>query len=147
MHTLNLNEFEHYDSKSLYAYIMMQSEQEYRIIMHKETDATSDRFDILWEYHHAAFVGHKLFEIAETFAYYVPSVKTKTPFFFEVLIADPERLVDILFFFITGLYENDQDITIQFHEQATNHFIHAFEEEEMQPACFGLLEIAHRYLD
>jgi hypothetical protein len=115
--------------------------------MHKETDSNSDHFDILWEYHHAAFIGHKLFQIAETFAYYVPSVKTKTPFFFEVLVKDPEKLADVLYFIITGLYENDQDITLQFHEEATKHFIDAFEHNDFEPACFGLLELAHRYLD
>jgi hypothetical protein len=126
---------------------MMQSETAYRIIMHKETDTLSDRFDIMWEYHLAGFIGLKLFEISETFAYYVPAVQLKQPFFFELTISDPEKLADTLYFVITGLYENNQDITLQFHEQATNHFINAFQEEEMQPACFGLLEIAHRYLD
>jgi hypothetical protein len=147
MTTFNLNEFEHYSAVDIYTYIMMQSEKEFRIIMHKETDTNSDRFDIMWEYHLAALIGHKLFEVSETFAYYVPSVHLKQPFFFELSTNDPEKLADALYFIITGLYENNQGITIQFHEQATNHFINAFDDVEMQPACFGLLELAHRYLD
>jgi hypothetical protein len=148
MHTININEFENYDAKAIYAYIMLHGAEEYKIIFPKETTKPAgDNFDIFWEYHLAAIIGQKLFEIADTFAYYVPSIYKRQPFSFDITIKDLEKLVDTLDFIITGIFETDVDITIQFHDEATRLFTEAFENEELLVACWGLIEIANRHID
>lgn len=148
MHTINLSEFRDYNSKDLYEYLMLQNETGFKILFSKETvKDVNDNFDVFWEYHLAAFIGQKLFEIAEVFAYYVPSIYKKQSFFFDITIKDLEKLSDTLFFLIAGLHETDFDATIQFHEEATKLFTEAFENEELLVACWGLIEIANRHCD
>ena len=148
MHTINIDEFEGYDANGIYAYIMLHNYEEYKIIFPKETIKDVDvNFDVFWEYHIAAIIGQKLFEVADTFAYYVPSIYKKQPFSFDISIKDHEQLIDTLHFIITGVFENDTHITIKFHEEATKLFTEAFDNEELLVACWGLIEIANRHID
>jgi len=148
MHTINIYEFENYDHKAIYQYIMLQNETVYRVIVPKEMKKPEcDNFDVLWEYHIAANIGQKLFEISDAFAYYVPSIYRKQAFAFDIELTDQEKLADILFFIITGLFEHDTETTIKFHEEATKLFTEAFENEDLEVACWGLIEIANRHLD
>lgn len=85
-----------------------------------------DNFDIFFEYHTAAIIGQKLFEMAEAFAYYVPSIYRRQSFAFDIEIKDQEKLAGILSYIITGLSEQDVDFNIKFYEETTKLFTETF---------------------
>ncbi len=147
MHTIDIHEFIDYDSASIYKYIMLQNTTEYKVTMYKCTDnPVEDPFDVFWEYYMAAFIGQKLFEISDTYSYYVPPVNATDIFKFFIKISDPEKLIDVLSFVIPGFFVKDEDVADKFQQQAHDFFQEAFDNEELLVGCWGLLEIANRHL-
>jgi hypothetical protein len=101
---------------------------------------------VFWEYHLAAYAGHKLVEVADSFAYYVPSIYKTGYFKFEVEISDLQKFATILFPIISAYnkFGTDDEI-INFQIAASEFFINAYE-EEIEPYTWGLLFIANQFL-
>jgi hypothetical protein len=147
MHTIRLREFQNYERELIYEYLVLQNETEYRILYPKSTvDPTTERYMIFWEYHLVAYMGHKLSEISESFAYYVPAPNAKHPYLFDIVVNDPGKLADTLYYLISVFYEKDHQAMFDFEEEAADHSSDAYH-EKIQAACFGLIYIASQYLD
>lgn len=94
-----------------------------------------------------AYVGHKLYEIADRFAYNVPSVYKERPFIFEVEITDIEKFAELLFTISTVFNEEDETESANtFQIAAAGFFKDAFD-DKVQPATWGLLSIANDYVE
>ena len=68
-------------------------------IEHVETD--DKNLFIFLEYHNAAFAGQQLYNVSESFAYYVPCPEKQNPFRFELETSELKRLAAALAFIIT----------------------------------------------
>lgn len=147
MHKIDITELMDYDAASIYKYIMLQNTNEYEITMYKcTTNPIEEPFDVFWEYYMAAFIGQKLFEVSDTFSYYVPSVYKMDEFKFYIEVSDNEKLIDPLSFVIPGFFDVGEEIPPKFHQQAHEFFQEAFDYEGLLVGCWGLLEIANRHL-
>lgn len=148
MHTISISEFIKYDSKALYQYMMLQNETEYRVMVVKQTTKVKDEpFDIFWEYYQAAYMGQQLYLVADAFAYYVPSIHHTGYFRFDIVTNDPEKFADTLHYIISAYYDTDEDSCIHFNDHAAQFFEEAFENEDLEVGCWGLIDIANRHLD
>ncbi len=146
MLTISINEFTGYDSKSLYEFLMLQNQTEFKIKIPKIYIPGDDNFQVFWEYHQAAYVGHQLAEIARSFAYYVPAPSKLRPFIFEVEIKDIEIFADQLSSIINAYDENTlEELVIPFQEAACEFFIAAYD-NKLVPHTWGLLVIANDHL-
>jgi hypothetical protein len=70
---ININEFQNYDSKSMYEYLLVQNDTEFEIIIPREAVAgINEKYMLAIEFIGAAYAGHLLSEISSCFGYYTP---------------------------------------------------------------------------
>ncbi len=143
MLTISINEFTGYDSKSLYEFLMLQNQTAFKIKIPKIYVPGDDNFQVFWEYHQAAYVGHLLSAISESFAYNVPAPSKLQPFIFEIEIKDVEVFADQLSIIIIAFDDLAPDeLAIPFQEAACEFFIAAYD-EKLVPHTWGLLVVAN----
>ena len=144
---INITEFNHYDSKSIYEFLFLKSETEFEITIPKKSVAgTCDNYTVFEEYLAAAYAGQRLSEIAERFAYYVPSVCTIRPFVFEVSITEMGKLAEVLYIIVYSINEKIPcEIFFTFHSLAADFLSNVFN-NKVECSTRGLLCIANQYL-
>ncbi len=144
---ININEFNHYDSKAIYEFLFLQRETVFEIIIPKETVAgTSDNYDVFEEYLSAAYAGQRLSEIADNFAYYVPSVYSKKPFLYEVTITEMGKMAEALYIIIPSINDKvPSEIFLPLHSLAADFLTNVFN-DKIKCNTWGLLHIANYYL-
>ena len=147
MITINITEFKGYDNKTLYEFLMLQNQTEFQIKIPKYVEEYEGvNFSVFWEYHLMAYVGHRLCEAAESFAYFVPAVSKGTPYSFDVEIKDFEKFTDTLFEIIEFINDEEAtDTSNNFELAASNFFSDAFD-DKVQTKTWGLLSLANDYL-
>ena len=147
MITINIAEFKHYDFKAIYKFVMLQTQDEFEIIIPKSYNPIDDEsFIIFWEYHIMAYAGQKLFDISSEFSYFVPGACSKQSFRFIVKINDLEQLTDLLYELIRVLQEDDlTDTTTEFQLAASTFFNDAYD-DKVEPVTWGLLTMANNFL-
>ena len=145
---ININEFNRYDSKTLYEFLFLQRETVFQIrIPRKAIAGTSDNYDVFEEYLSAAYAGQRLSEIAESFAYYVPCDHGKCPFLFEVTITEMGKMAEALYIIVHST-KNDipSEIFLTFHSLAADFLTNVFN-DSVECNTWGLLHIANHYLE
>lgn len=147
MTRINIHEFSNYDSNAIYEFLFLQNETVFEIIIPREAVAGNcGSYDIVIEYLSAAYAGQRLSEIADRFAYYVPSVHDTRSFIFEVTITDIEKYTDILYLIIQGFnYITGDEPFLTFQGLAADFLNDAFD-EKVECNTWGLLHIANQYL-
>jgi hypothetical protein len=148
MLTINLMDFAMKDFKTIYIHLMQKNETHFRIIMPRDTEfLEGNNFSIVDEYYDALYFGQKLSELATDFTYSVPSEHSKSPFSFEFITTDMEKLADTIFYLIKGIVLDFETTDIMekygderelFWNQYCNH--------EIEPVCYGLLKIMENNL-
>lgn len=148
MITINIDEFKGHNQETLHKFLMQQKESVFEIIIPKLSNALKEEnFEICWEYQLLAYAGQKLYEIADSFAYNVPSVYKERPFIFEVEITDIEKFADLLFTICTVFNgEEETEAANTFQIAASGFFNEAFD-DKVQPVTWGLLSIAKDYFE
>ena len=144
---ININEFNRYDSKEIYEFLFLKRETVFEIaIPRKEVIGKAVNYDIFVEYLSAAYTGQRLSEIAESFAYYVPSVHSKNPFLFEVTITEMGKMAEILFLINRSINDATPNETfLTFHSLAADFLTNSFR-ERLGCNTLGLLHIANHFL-
>ncbi len=144
---LNTIEFSGYSSDTFFDFLQFQNQKHFEIRRAKSVVAIRhDPMDVFWEYHLAAYAGHKLSEIVESFAYYVPSVYKRDPYKFEVHVKKLEPFASILFEIITAFHQYGSEEQVHaFQVSASEFFINAYA-FELEPATWGMLSIANQFL-
>ena len=143
---LNINDFFDYNSKAVYEFLFVQGETEFEIIIPREFIAVKDdNICIATDYINAAYAGQRLTEIADTFAYFVPSEFTKKPFQFEIAISDIEKLADTLYFIIQGLNYITTDKTFVTFQTLAADFLNDSFDDKIKCHTWGLLQLASQY--
>jgi len=146
MITINLHEFQDFDNKSIYEYLLHQQDTVFKISVFRDAIAKKDDdYDVFNEYLMAAYFGHCIADIADSFAYYVPEPATRNPFWFKATITDMEKLADYIYQLIQGMSDDDNETFINFHTSCADFLDQSFY-EEIDCNTFGLLYIANRYL-
>jgi hypothetical protein len=104
------NEFSNYTQPTFYEFIRLQQQTHFEIRFPKESIAGKHKnFDVFYEYYLAAYVGDRLFQIATSFAYYVPATNRIDYFKFEVEVADIEKFTATLFELIFAMYYDEKE--------------------------------------
>lgn len=144
---ININEFYNYDSKAIYEFLFLQSETEFEITIPRNAGiGKADNYHIFVEYLTAAYAGQRLYEIAESFAYYVPSLHGKCPFLFEVSLTELGRMAETLYLIIHSINDKIPTETfLTFHSLAADFLTNVFN-DKIECNTWGLLWIANQYL-
>lgn len=144
---ININEFNRYDSKTLYEFLFLQRETVFQITIPRKAVASACvNYDVFEEYLSAAYAGQRLSDIAESFAYYVPCVHSKCPFLFEVTITEMGKMTEALFLIIHSINDKSPCETfLTFHSLAADYLTNAFR-NRIKCNTWGLLQIANQYL-
>ncbi len=96
---ININEFQHYDSKNMYEYLLVQNDTEFEIIIPREAvEGIDDQYMLAIEFIGAAYAGQLLSDISSCFAYYTPSPNKAKPFLFQAIVTNMGKLADTLFY-------------------------------------------------
>lgn len=145
MYSINIHDLKNYNTKLIAEYLSQQSDNEFEIIIPRDQyDEEDFNFSIFWQYYSAAYSGQKLFNISESFAYYIPCPHKQNSFRFEISVTDLKKLTVVLRFILAGYY-SENDAMVRFHEEASKYFDDSFN-GEMEPDCWGLLYIANQFL-
>lgn len=136
-----------YDYKALYRFFMSQEGNEFEFMLAKASKLPqSPQYDVFLEYITATQAGQLLADVSDIFSYYVPSVFEETAFMFNCTVPDKESLIDQVDYILCAFDpERDEDRCHRFHEQAAE-LLNKAPEGKMQCHCWGLLELAGRYL-
>lgn len=145
---ININELNRYDSKSIYEFLFLKRETVFQITIPRKVIAgTIDNYDVFEEFLSAAYVGQSLSEIAESFAYYVPSVNSKNPFLFEVTITEMGKMAEILYLIIHSINDKiPSEPFLTFHSLAADFITNTFK-DRIECNTRGLLHIATNFLE
>lgn len=147
MTKINISDFIDYNSKAVYEFLFLQGETEFEIIIPRESIAgKDDNYCIAIEYINAAYAGQRLAQIADTFAYFVPSEFTKKSFLFEITITNMEELADNLYFIIQGFNFRDTNDTFITFQGLAADFLNDAYDDKIDCKTWGLLHIANDYL-
>jgi hypothetical protein len=153
MLSLNLSQFTQYTNNQFYKFLLTQNQTRYHIIVPKSIDEGSEYFDItiLADYFYITYAGELLNNISENFSYFTPYPPSSDPFFFKFTCSNLDALADVLFFLSKGLeldVENfDLPVHDKFKEEAHHFFTQALEDDDTNPVCYGLFQIACDYLN
>jgi len=145
---ININEFNRYDSKEIYEFLFLKSETVFELtIPRKATIGKADNYDIFVEYLSAAYAGQRLSEIAESFAYHVPSVSSNRPFLLEVTITEMGKMAEILHLIIHSINDATPNETfLTFHSLAADFLTNVLN-NKIECNTWGLLHISRQYLE
>ncbi len=136
-----------YDYKALYRLFMSREGHEFEFTLAKGSKLPeSPQYDVFLEYITAAQTGQLLAEVSDVFSYYVPSVYEQTAFVFNCTVPDKEALIDQVDYILCAFSpERDEARCHRFHQQAAE-LLNKAPEGKMECHCWGLLELAGRYL-
>lgn len=144
---ININEFQHYDSKSMYEYLLVQNDTEFEIIIPREAiEGIDDQYMLAIEFIGAAYAGQLLSEISSCFAYYTPCPNKAKPFLFQAIVTDMGKLADMLFYISHSFNDPDGgEPFLDFQIKSADFLNNAFD-ENIQCKTWGLLHIANNFL-
>ncbi|MCC7515216.1 MAG: hypothetical protein IT212_11055 [Bacteroidia bacterium] len=147
MPKININEFQDYNSKNMYDYLLVQNDTEFEIIIPREAvERIDDQYMLAIEFIGAAYAGQLLSEISSCFAYYTPCLNKAKPFLFQAIVTDIGKLADILIYISQGFNDPDAGEPFSdFHIKSAEFLNDAFE-ENVQCKTWGLLHIANNFL-
>jgi hypothetical protein len=95
---------------------------------------------VMFDFANAAYAGQLLSETAGHFAYFVPAVRSKQPFYFHVTVHDFEKFTDTLYLIIQGLNDevyNDEEFEIKACE-----FLNEAYKDDVDCKTWGLHQLA-----
>lgn len=144
---ITITQLNHHTSKSLYEWLLDENETAFQItIPRKAITVKIHNYAIFEEYLLAAFAGHWVSLIAESFSYNVPAIHSNQSFVFEVTVMDKGKMAEILFIIIQTINEKlPSEIFFSFHSLAAD-FLSNVLNDEMECNTWGLLWVAYKYL-
>jgi hypothetical protein len=145
---ININEFQDYDSKSMYEYLLVQNDTEFEITIAREAvEGIDDQYILAVDFIGAAYAGQLLSEISSCFAYYTPCPNKAEPFLFQTIITDMGKLADTLHYISQGFNDPDGDETFLDYQVKSAEFLNDAFEEKVECKTWGLLHIANKFLE
>jgi hypothetical protein len=141
-------EFADYDFKAIYTYLMTSSETSFRITMPRDPELQQgDKMSIVTEYYDALYFGQKLSELSHDFCYNVPSEYCPTPFTYEIITTDMEKLADTLFYLVRGIVlDTETTAAMEKYWDDKEKFWDQYCNDQIVPVCHGLLHIMENNL-
>lgn len=144
---INISEFQNYECKGIYEFLSLQVDNELEItIPRKAVERISNNYELVDEYLSAAYAGQIISEIATSFAYYTPCPGKTSPFYFQAVISDIEKLAEALYMIIQGFYDPEgEEVFLAFHGNAADFLNDAYD-NRINCCTWGLLHIANSFL-
>jgi hypothetical protein len=106
-----------------------------------------DKMSIATEYYDALYFGQKLSELSNDFCYNVPSEYCPTPFAYELITTDMEKLADTLFYLVRGIVLDTETTEImEKYWGDKEQFWAQYCRDKITPVCQGLLHIMENNL-
>lgn len=141
-------EFADYEFKDIYTYLMTNKETSFRITMPRDLELQKgDKISIVTEYYDALYFGQKLSELSNDFTYSVPSEYSESPFAFELITTDMEKLADTIFYLIKGIVlDSETTAAMEKYWDDKEKFWDQYCKDEIVPVCYGLLHIMEKNL-
>ena len=144
---INTTEFSHYTEASFLEFLECQKEFYFQVRFAKSVVATrDDPMTVFWEYHLAAFIGHRLSLVSHKFAYYVPSVYKRDPYKFDIVVTQLQPFAYILFDFILVFHKYAEVETVAAFETEVSGFFTKIYAENVELNTWGLLSLANQFL-
>ncbi len=141
-------EFADYEFKDIYTYLMTNNETSFRITMPRDSELQQgDKISIVTEYYDALYFGQKLSELSDDFTYSVPSEYSTSPFAFELITTDMEKLADTIFYLIKGIIlDSETTDSMEKYWDDKEEFWAQYCGDKIVPVCHGLLHIMENNL-
>ncbi len=142
-------DFSEKDFKTIYIHLMQKSETHFLIIMPRDAEfLEGDNISIVTEYYDALYFGQKLSELTTDFTYSVPSEFSTSPFSFEFITTDMEKLADTIFYLIKGIVlDSETTDVMEKYWDDKEEFWDQYCNDEIVPVCQGLLHIMENNLN
>lgn len=127
---------------------MTSSETTFSITMPRDPELQQgDKMSMVTEYYDALYFGQKLSELSNDFTYSVPSEFSASPFAFELITSDMEKLADTIFYLIKGIVlDSETTAAMEKYWDDKEEFWAQYCNDEIIPVCQGLLHIMENNL-
>ncbi|MFC0774273.1 hypothetical protein [Terrimonas alba] len=141
---INIEQFEGYDKDEFKEFLLTQNEDEYKLVLPKETVLFfSESNDLAWEYGSAAFVGQRIKELSSNFEYSSAPLADRGEFSFRFKTNKVDELAVLLLYISSG-YGNIEIIEpIDFQCEASD-FIET-SKDNRDIACQDLIDVYFEY--
>lgn len=148
MTRINLSEFRDYSGKALYEFLLYVDDSDFQVTIPRTTSFDEEnRIGIVIDFSNAAYAGQLLYEIANTFAYYVPSPYNTNDFFFDISVTELEKFAEVLHKLVRGYdYKEDDREFLDYQVLAADFIAEAYD-DSVKCRTWGLVEIANEFLE
>jgi hypothetical protein len=147
MQTIKLVDFTDYENKDIYAWLLASNETAFRIVIEREfVDAANGDKPNPYEYYDAIYFGQKLSELSTNFSYSVPSPYSVSPFVFELITTDMEKLADTIFYLLRPVIAEAETDPFEKFLLDQESFWAQYCNNKIDPVCQGLLRVMEKLL-
>jgi hypothetical protein len=148
MQTIKLVDFTDYENKDIYAWLLQCNETAFRIVVGRAfVDAAKGGKPDPYEYYDAIYFGEKLSALSTNFSYSVPSEYSLSPFVFELITTDMEKLADTISYLLRPVIAGAETDPFEKFLLDQENFWDQYCHDEIDPVCYGLLHIMEKLLE
>ena len=134
-----LKELKDYDLKSIHEYLILQEDLTLEMEMRFWPAAMPQKIFLYVLYRKAAYFGHLLSKVSDTFSYYVPLDTLDPVFKFRVRVQDLLKLAEVIYQMLEG-YFGESELCEQYNEDEAAYW-KMVEEMELDTPVWGLVEV------
>lgn len=147
MHTIKLADFTDHENRDIYAWLLACNETTFRIVVERESvDIAKGEKPDPYEYYDAIYFGEKLSALSIQFSYSVPSEYSTSPFVFELVTTDMEKLADTITYLLRPVIEGVKNDPFEMFQLDQGHFWAQYCNGDIEPVCQGLLWVMEKLL-
>ena len=135
-----------YDLSSIHEYLLMQEDNYFELVMNFPSAPMPGKYFLHILYHEAAYFGHRLSHVADTFSYNVPIDNMQPIFKFRVLVPDVYKLAEVIFTCLQAYFIEIEPDTHQKYYDDQDKFWDDGIQGLIKTRVSGLLETGNNYL-
>lgn len=146
MHKINIKLLQYDNASHIEQYLSPFRNKKFEFIIPRNIFTSgNDSYDLLWQYHTAAYAGQLLADASSQFSYYIPDPKSHDAFRFKIQPGNITLLSENLAHIIGGMF-TEEDTVLGFQQEAADYLDNVFEGKK-DSDTWGLIHIAGKYLD
>ncbi len=122
-------------------------ETAFRIVVERElVDTAKGEKPDPYAYYDAIYFGEKLSALSTDFSYSVPSACSASPFVFELVTTDMEKLADTIAYLLRPVITGAETDPFEKFLHDQENFWAQYCNDEIEPVCQGLLRVMEKML-
>lgn len=133
-----LKELKDYDLTSIHEYLILQEDTTFELEMHFWPAAMPQKIFLYVLYIKAAYFGHLLSKVSDTFSHYVPLDTLDPVFKFRVSVQDLFKLAEVIYKMLEG-YFGESELCEQYND-AEEQYWKKVGEMKIDTPVWGLVE-------